>query len=186
MKRGMFRNAFVLLLVVSLILCLLALVGCGGDDGETTTDGDTTTTTTTSEPEGEGLVTPTGEELPAWTSPGGEKLSAAPSEEALTVPIYPGAEVDEEWIFASWERTYEEQEAFYLTAKFITEDSFADVSSFYIEELGEPESFSDHPEGSETAWFVTGTEGDDWTEVQIYYDDEGQLIIGIDRMVVIE
>jgi hypothetical protein len=172
MKRSLFRNAFVLLLVASLILCLLALVGCGGDDGETTTDGDTTTTT--SEPEGdgggEGLVTPTGEQLPALTHPEGEKLSAAPSEEALKVPIYPGAEVDKEWIFASWEKIYNDQKTFEVSAKFTTDDSFADVSSFYKEELGEPESFSDHPEGSETAWWVTGTEGDDWTEVSMWYD----------------
>jgi hypothetical protein len=166
MGQGIFKNALVLILLACLSLCLLALVGCGGDGDEasSTTSGDETTTS--GEPMGEtaALTTPTGEEISGVGNENAVDMVDAPSEEALGgMPIYPGADFEE-----GRAEIIDTQ----FTARVIlnTEDGFYEVFDWYKDELGKEDYLDETHEGDEKTAFTIGTEPDDYTTIHISAD----------------
>ena len=119
------RKALAVLLLLSLLATLVVCAGCGEKEAQE---------------EGTAEQIPVEEDIDGVTpKPGEEKgelpPAAAPSEEELGAPIYPGA------VFVSGSGEVEIYRSGWVTVaapRFTTKDAYDDVVAFYTEKLGKP------------------------------------------------
>lgn len=165
MRKGM-KEAMIALVLLTLVLSLALVVGCGNKEGEVKVS------------EKDGKVTVSGEEGDSTY----EWSDKAPTEAQLGVPIYPGADYVA-GSGGSGSVSSTEGEATVAGAEFTTTDSFSKVVDWYTSELGAPMMTTD----TEATWMSgiesmqSGTGSGDLTTVVVTKED-GKVKIGISRL----
>lgn len=158
------KRMLVVLFLLAMVVSLLAVTGCGGDETTfKTPEGDIEATEDNGEfsIEGdEGSVTYEGSDKP-------------PTEQQLGAPVYP----DADYVPGSGgtaTATGPEGEASTTTGEFRTTDSFDDVVSFYQDELGRPLYIDTSME--EASWMADMGDGS-LTAVNVTVDGNEVVII---------
>ena len=162
------KKALVMILALALVVAVLAIAGCGGDDTTVETPiGDVTVE------EENGSVTIETEEGEI-TAEGGE---GEPTESELNAPIYPDAEYVEG---SGYSGTVSDETGSFSSAggEWTTSDSIDDVVAFYTDELGEPMAVMD----GEATWILGDPAGDDVATV-VVEESGGEVLITIGRLV---
>lgn len=160
------KKALVLILALALVVAVMAIAGCGGDDTIETPIGDVTVE------EDNGSVTIETEDG-ELTAEGGER---EPTEAELGVSIYPDAEYVEGSGYAG---TISDETGSFSSAggEWVTSDNFDDVVDYYTDELGPPMSDIDG-----ATWIIGDPAGDDVATV-VVEESGGEVLITIGRLV---
>ena len=159
------RKALVLTLALLLIMALMAVVGCGGDDEEPA-DTDDEISIGTYERE---IDVEEGDE--ETSSQAGEE-EREPSEEDLGVSLYPGAE----YIEGTGIVGYFAAEGGYLwrvEGHWTITDGYDDVIAWYTDNLGEQPSES--PSTGGVIWKLTDPSGTD--AITLYIIPQGDVVL---------